>query len=418
LGILAYGATQFARQNYAGVQMFIGADLGLDRAALGLLGSVFFYTYALSQMPWGVAADKFGSRWVAGLSVLLTAGSMAGFATSATEGQLLFWRAVAGFAGAAIYVAMAGGLARWFTERERGLSQGTFGGVGGALGEGTAFFLLPVLSVYFASGWRQGTVMVAAAIAAIGVFCLIGLRSAPPGQPATTRRPFEWALLADPLLWRYTFLFSGFVVAIRVVQPWIAVYAADVYIARRGLSVEDAVIAGGLLALMAYSVMGRGLGCAVAGRASDALMKRGVSRVVLVMGWLVTAVVLLQLLVVEAVPTWALGVVAFGLGVSVNSFPLVTAAISEAYGPARTASIVSFVNTFAQLAGATALALSGYIGVSLSAGAGHSLSEYRGIWLSAMAGVIGMMVLGAAAYAVQQRGWGRAGHSAPVRGPA
>ena len=34
----------------------------LDRGTLGLMGSAFFYSYALFQMPWGIASDRFGSR--------------------------------------------------------------------------------------------------------------------------------------------------------------------------------------------------------------------------------------------------------------------------------------------------------------------------------------------------------------------
>ena len=53
------------------------------------------------------------------------------------------------------YVPLAGGIVKWFPISERGLSTGTLGGVGGALGEGAAYALLPILSIYFASGWRQ-----------------------------------------------------------------------------------------------------------------------------------------------------------------------------------------------------------------------------------------------------------------------
>ena len=56
MGILAYGTSQFSRQNYTGVQKFIADDLSLDRATLGLMGSAFFYAYALFQMPWGIAS--------------------------------------------------------------------------------------------------------------------------------------------------------------------------------------------------------------------------------------------------------------------------------------------------------------------------------------------------------------------------
>jgi sugar phosphate permease len=96
VGILAYATSQFARQNYAGVQIFIAADLGLDRGALGLLGSAFFYSYALFQMPWGVASDWFGSRSVIGIGMLLTAGTMFGFALGETTASLTFWRVASG----------------------------------------------------------------------------------------------------------------------------------------------------------------------------------------------------------------------------------------------------------------------------------------------------------------------------------
>lgn len=392
-GVLAYAATLFARQNYAGIQKFIAADLHLDKASLGLLGSVFFYSYAFFQMPWGVASDKWGSRSVTAVGVLLVAVTMAGFATSQSATQLLVWRAASGVAGAAVYVAMTGGVARWFPQRESGLSQTALGGVGGALGESTAFFLLPAMSIYIASGWRQATSMVAWGLAAIGILCLIFLRSSPPNHPATTRKSFDAALLADPQLWAYTFLYSGFIMAVRIVQPWIAVYAADLYL-DHGLDTKSAVLSGGLLAVVAYSLLGRGIGCPLAGKASDAVLRAGVSRTLVATGWLLLAVALLGILAAGTTAVWSVGVTAFLLGVAINSFSLITAAIADTYGAARTASIVSFVNMVAQLAGATGLALSGYAGISLSAQAGNSLAEYRGIWLSAMAGVAVMTILG------------------------
>ncbi len=395
LGILGYAATLFARQNYSGIQKFIAADVHLDKAALGLLGSVFFYSYALFQMPWGVASDKWGSRAVTAIGVLLVAGTMVGFASGRTTAQLLFWRAASGIAGAAVYVAMTGGVARWFPAHERGLSQTALGGVGGALGECTAFFLLPAMSIYIATGWRQATDMVAAALALIGVLCLMFLRSAPPNLPATTRKPFDAALLADPQLWAYTFLYSAFIMAIRIVQPWIAVYAADMYLAH-GLDMKSAVLSGGLLAVVAYSLLGRGVGCPLAGRASDIALKAGVSRTIVAMLWLAAALVLLGVLSTGMSTGWSLGITAFLLGTSINSFSLITASISDTYGPQRTASIVSFMNMVAQFAGATGLALSGYVGISLSAQAGNSLAEYRGIWLCAMAGVAVMSTMGTA----------------------
>jgi sugar phosphate permease len=390
VGILAYATSQFARQNYAGVQKFMAEELALDKAALGLLGSVFFYSYALFQMPWGLASDRFGSRIVTGLGILITAAAMWGFATGETQGALLFWRVVSGVGGAAVYVAMVGGMARWFPKSERGFSQSALGGVGGGLGESAAYFLMPLISIYMTSGWRQATSSMAIALTVIGVVCLILLRSDPPtpiDEVKAPDGPFDWSLLRDPLLWCYTFLFSAFIIAIRVIQPWIAVYAADVYIARYGMDVNAAVMGAGTLVIVAYSLLGRAFGCPLAGKLSDILLRRGISRPAVAIGWLVLAVVLLQMLSAELSTTWGLAVVSVLLGTSVNLFTLIAAAVSETYGAKKAASIVSFVNMVAQVSGATALAASGYVGISMSTQVGQGLSEYRGIWLTAMVAV-------------------------------
>ena len=404
IGILAYGTSQFSRQNYTGVQKFIAEDLSLDRAALGLMGSAFFYAYALFQMPSGLASDRFGSRWLIGLGILLTAGTMAGFAMGETTGSLVFWRIMSGVAAAAVYVPLTGGIARWFSTSERGLSQGTAGGVGGALGEGAAYALLPILSVYFASGWRQGMHMIAAAIALIGVLCLVLFRSAPPGAAATTRQPFEWRLLGDLQLWCYAFLWSGFVIGIRITQIWIAVYAADIYLSG-GRPLNEAVVAGGVLALVAYSLVGRAAGCPLAGRLSDFCVRRGISRTAVLIGWLVLGMTLLQVLSMGVTAIWALAIIAALLGTSVNLFSLVPAAISDTFGTQRTASLSSFANTMAQLSGATALAVSGYVGISLNAQPGNALAEYRGIWLSGVVGMAVMAALAISAYLALRNGW-------------
>src|SRR5947207_7503905 len=151
-GMVAYTTSYFARSNYTGIAKFVSSDFGLDKGALGLLGSSFLYAYALAQLPWGVASDRWGSRKMVGIGVFLTGVTLWGFATSASFNQLVFWRVAGGIAAASVYVVMAGALARWFTPKERGLCQSAFAAVGGSAGEGTAL-ILPYVAVYVASGW-------------------------------------------------------------------------------------------------------------------------------------------------------------------------------------------------------------------------------------------------------------------------
>ena len=132
--------------------------------------------------------------------------------------------------------------------------------------------------------------------------------------------------------------------------------------------------------------MGRAVGCPLAGKLTDILARRGLSRTAMLMGWLALAIALLAFLSTGVTAFWPLAAVTVLLGMSVNLFSLVAAAISETYGSQRTASVVSFANTMGQLSGATVLAVSGYVGISLNTQPGNALTDtgasgFRG-WLA------------------------------------
>ncbi len=384
-GMLAYTTSYFARTNFTGIAKFVSADLGLDKAALGVMGSVFLYAYALAQMPWGFASDRWGSRKAIGLGVFLTAITLWGFAISGSYNELLFWRTTNGIAAAAVYVAMAGALSRWFAPKERGFCQGIFAAVGATIGEGTANLVLPYLAINIASGWRQSTEILAGIIGGIGVACVLFLRSAPPGQSVSERKPLEWSTVRDLRLWCFTLVYSGSIIAIRILPIWLPIYAADIYISQ-GVPLERAVLAAGVLSTLYLA--GRLGGVPLAGLISDRLISRGISRRSLAIGFLFFTAILFQLMPMGLHSTSILGVIAFLMGISINMYPLVTTAVSETFGPTKTSSVMGLLNTFAQLSGATALLVSGYLGIALNSSPGNALEEYRGIWLVGMVGCL------------------------------
>ena len=139
------------------------------------------------------------------------------------------------------------------------------------------------------------------------------------------------------------------------------------------------------------------------GFASDRLLGRGVSRKALAIGFAFLSAVLFQIMPIGIRSTIALGGIAFLTGISINMYPLITTDVSETFGPQRTSSIMGFLNTFAQLSGATALAITGYLGIALNSSPGKT-QEYQGIWLVGVVGytaaalsgiVIGMLPVGA-----------------------
>ena len=111
-------------------------------------------------------------------------------------------------------------------------------------------------------------------------------------------------------------------------------------------------------------------------------------------GFLLVSALLFQILPVGVRSTAALGAIAFLMGISINLYPLVTTAVSETFGSQRTSSVMGFLNTFAQLSGATALLISGYLGIALNSTPGNTLEEYRGIWLVGIVGCLGAAATG------------------------
>ena len=391
VGMLAYTTSFFARTSYIGIAKFISEDLHLDKAALGLMGSVFFYAYALSQLPWGASSDRWGSRKVVSICVFATALTLWGFSTSASAGALNFWRVLNGIAAAGAYVCMAGAISQWFSPKERGFTFGLFAAVGGGVGEGTSQALAPWL-VHAGFTWRSATASLAGVIGLIAILCVLFLRPSPQYAAAANRKPFDWSILADLNLWGFTAIYSGSIIAIRVLVPWLPIYATDIYISQ-GMDVKTAALAGGMLSTL--YLVGRAVGVPIAGFVSDRLITRGISRKSLAVAFLLFTIVLLQLMPMGIESTSLLGVTAFLLGVSINMYPLITTAMSETFGPLRTSSAMGVLNTVAQLSGAMALTVSGYLGVALST-TGNALDEYRGIWLVGVVGCIMTVAIGLA----------------------
>lgn len=60
--MLAYFMTNFHRQAMAVLSPIFMKEIGLSTSEVGLLGSMTFYIYGLTQIPFGLLADKFGSK--------------------------------------------------------------------------------------------------------------------------------------------------------------------------------------------------------------------------------------------------------------------------------------------------------------------------------------------------------------------
>jgi len=407
-GILAYATSYLTRWSYTGLASFISEDLRLDKADLGVLGSAFFYTYALAQIPWGKSADRWGGRGVIALGVLLSAGGLLGFTLAQTFGEAVGWRVIVGMVSACVFVPVAGMLSHWFSAEDRGLANGVYYGLGGGLGQTTAFLVLPLLHVFFLdntvlpiSGWRGAMGVVAVLVALLGLACWIFLRSFPPetsspipspgfADPSTSRtgnldKPLT---MNDPVLWLLGGYFASGIIALRLVPGWLTIFSSEWYRVNQGYSQVEAVIAGGVIGTV-YTV-GHVAGSPLLGKMSDHVLAFGVSRLKCAAFVLGLGAVSVSLLAFPLPSPWILMGVSLLLGVTLHAFPIVNAAVADRWGSHQTGRSLGWINMIGQLAGAVALSMSGYVGMVWASEATGPSAEYAGIWyLAALACVVG-----------------------------
>jgi len=169
----------------------------LDNGALGLVLGALGFGVALSELPWGIAADRFGDRRVLLTGLVATAAMLALMMctiapTAHTVPPLM--RVVAamccvGLLGGSVNGSSGRAVMRWFGERERGLAMSirqTAVPLGGGLGAA----LLPSLASQAGFAAVFGALMLlCAGSAALTWRWLHEPPDAPVATPVTTGRP-------------------------------------------------------------------------------------------------------------------------------------------------------------------------------------------------------------------------------------
>jgi sugar phosphate permease len=159
----SYILVYFHRLCPAVVAVDMMRDLRAGGALLGILGSAYFYPYAIMQLPAGLLSDSWGPRRTITLFFIVAfLGSLLlGLAPS------LFWavvgRTLVGLGVSMLFVPTMKVLAEWFRIREFATMTGILMAMGG-LGVLTAATPLALLSTWI--GWRFSFVIV-------GIFTLV-----------------------------------------------------------------------------------------------------------------------------------------------------------------------------------------------------------------------------------------------------
>jgi len=187
--------------SYSYILDAIKAELTLSYTEAGALMSAYFVGYALGQIPWGLLADRYGSRKVMTLSVVGVSASnlLFGFASGFPDAAAT--RFLAGLLGAGVFVPGVRLVASWFGERERGTALGLLN-VGGSLGLMTATWATPFLGLLI--GWRLSMMVIGASGLLAAALMWATLRDGERTVPAF--RGDFWAPLRLPAFWVLSFV--------------------------------------------------------------------------------------------------------------------------------------------------------------------------------------------------------------------
>jgi len=195
--------------------------LGLTLVQLGAIWGMMPLAMALLAIPSGIAADRYGIRWIIGFGVLLTAvaGALRGMSGDFTS--LLIWMFLFGVGYALLGTNIPKFLGVWFKSKELGMANGivfscyALGG-GFAIQFGGAFFSPAV------GGWRNVLYILGIISLVLGIMWLITVKT-PKTSGGKTGAAEKGAVSQQGL-------FHGLVVGFRTRDVWLLAVCQMLYL--------------------------------------------------------------------------------------------------------------------------------------------------------------------------------------------
>lgn len=235
---------------------YIGAEFSLDATQLGLVVSVFFFSYALMQIPGGWLADKFGSNIVALIAILLWSifTAMTGLAWSLFS--LLFIRILFGIGEGAYPTASLKAVSEVFPQSQRPKA------VTGMLSSnyvGSAIAPMVIAPLILTVGWRSTFYIIGVIGIVFAVFYYFWLR--PTRQniaaaQAKTKNSISYKeLLKSTIIWPLVIICFGVSIVNKGLDSWMPTYLLTV----RGVDLKAISV------LVPLPFIAAGLGAALSG---------------------------------------------------------------------------------------------------------------------------------------------------------
>lgn len=330
---LAYFLSYFFRSANAVIAPELSTELRLSSGDLGLMTSLFYLSFAGSQIPIGWALDTYGVRLVQPVLLCVAVLGSLLFSVSSSLVTAGLARALLGIGLAGCLMAAFKAFAQWFPPERQATITGYLMALGvlGALGAST-----PLALISSQTGWRS--VFVYGAGLTVFAAALIALlvrdapqTAAPRAEPSRATPAASSFNFLDPTLLRISLInFFGAGGLLSIQTLWGGKFLFDVY----GLAKPQV---GELLTVLNLGVL---IGYGAIGWLAD---RYGLTKVVL--SGIIAFIACLCLLA-AGVPLPVLGAVYFAFGVFGTSNLLLLTHARRLYPAALTGRATTFVNMF------------------------------------------------------------------------
>ena len=359
-GVLAlmYILAYFYRISLAVVAKDLSTELGLSAIQLGTLSGVFFYVYAVAQIPLGPLLDRFGGRLVISVFGLLSSAGGFLFALSPGYGAALGGRILIGIGTACVLMGSLKIFTHWFTRQEFSAVSGYMVAVGNL---GNLAATAPLALSVAAVGWRTSFLAVAVVQTVVTLLVFGFVRDVPsprashstgddasdcPGMIASWR-----TILTDRTFWLLgilSFFWSGNYIVLQGL--WGGPYLMEAV----GM---DRTGAGRVLL---FTSLGFIAGCLILGRVTERLFKSK-KRTLLAGQVLLLCLMTLMLGPAETLPRSLLYGAFFIIGVGVSSGVTIYPFVREMFPVKIIATALTSLNFFVLMGAASVQHLMGYV---------------------------------------------------------
>ena len=259
----------------AAISPALASDFGLDAAETGLLASIYFLVFGLTQIPIGVLLDRLGPRRVQGVLLVIAAGGATLFGTASSFPELLVARAMIGLGVAGSLMAGLKAIVTWFPRERVALANGwmiMLGSLGAVTATAPTDWLLNYL------GWRSLFEILTIGAVAVGglIYVVVPERIADPEIATSARKPLTlWSIYSDPRFLRVAPLSAACIGSSWALQSlWAAAWLTDV----EGFDHHSRA------AQMFLMAVGLSLGALLLGAMADRLRKCNIRTEVLLAG--------------------------------------------------------------------------------------------------------------------------------------